>query len=212
MPASNMKIVTLAAAAEKLGWDYRYETTVVAAGADRRRRAAGRPRRRRQRRSEPGRRRRHGRSRLRRLGEPAEGARHPRDRRPRHRRRQRRSTSRRSDSGWIVGRPRRPTTRPASARCSTTRTRCASRCRPGRRRGDSAAVSLSAGTQRPDDRQRGDDRPRPDRRRRSACTACRAARTLALRGIDRARRRAVGAGGVGRQPDAVLRQRAPRRR
>jgi D-alanyl-D-alanine carboxypeptidase/D-alanyl-D-alanine-endopeptidase (penicillin-binding protein 4) len=32
MPASNMKIVTLAAAAEKLGWDYRYETTVAAAG------------------------------------------------------------------------------------------------------------------------------------------------------------------------------------
>src|SRR6185295_1476071 len=28
LPASNMKIVTLAAAAEKLGWDYRYETTV----------------------------------------------------------------------------------------------------------------------------------------------------------------------------------------
>ncbi len=32
MPASNMKIVTLAAAAEKLGWDYRYETAVFAAG------------------------------------------------------------------------------------------------------------------------------------------------------------------------------------
>jgi len=32
MPASNMKLVTLAAAAEKLGWDYRYETTVAAAG------------------------------------------------------------------------------------------------------------------------------------------------------------------------------------
>ncbi len=32
MPASNMKIVTLAAAAEKLGWDYRYVTTVAAAG------------------------------------------------------------------------------------------------------------------------------------------------------------------------------------
>jgi D-alanyl-D-alanine carboxypeptidase/D-alanyl-D-alanine-endopeptidase (penicillin-binding protein 4) len=32
MPASNMKIVTLAAAAEKLGWDYAYETTVRAAG------------------------------------------------------------------------------------------------------------------------------------------------------------------------------------
>src|SRR5262249_61419001 len=28
MPASNMKIVTLAAAAEKLGWDYTYDTTV----------------------------------------------------------------------------------------------------------------------------------------------------------------------------------------
>jgi serine-type D-Ala-D-Ala carboxypeptidase/endopeptidase (penicillin-binding protein 4) len=32
MPASNMKIVTLAAAAEKLGWDYRYTTTLAAAG------------------------------------------------------------------------------------------------------------------------------------------------------------------------------------
>ena len=32
MPASNMKIVTLAAAAEKLGWDYTYETTVRAVG------------------------------------------------------------------------------------------------------------------------------------------------------------------------------------
>jgi D-alanyl-D-alanine carboxypeptidase/D-alanyl-D-alanine-endopeptidase (penicillin-binding protein 4) len=32
MPASNMKIVTLAAAAEKLGWDYTYETRVAAGG------------------------------------------------------------------------------------------------------------------------------------------------------------------------------------
>jgi D-alanyl-D-alanine carboxypeptidase/D-alanyl-D-alanine-endopeptidase (penicillin-binding protein 4) len=32
MPASNMKIVTLAAAAERLGWDYTYETTLLAAG------------------------------------------------------------------------------------------------------------------------------------------------------------------------------------
>jgi D-alanyl-D-alanine carboxypeptidase/D-alanyl-D-alanine-endopeptidase (penicillin-binding protein 4) len=32
MPASNMKIVTLAAAAERLGWDYTYETLVFAAG------------------------------------------------------------------------------------------------------------------------------------------------------------------------------------
>jgi serine-type D-Ala-D-Ala carboxypeptidase/endopeptidase (penicillin-binding protein 4) len=32
LPASTMKIVTLAAAAEKLGWDYRYETTVLARG------------------------------------------------------------------------------------------------------------------------------------------------------------------------------------
>src|SRR3954468_5364722 len=28
MPASNMKIVTLAAAAEKLGWEFRYDTTL----------------------------------------------------------------------------------------------------------------------------------------------------------------------------------------
>ncbi len=33
MPASNMKIVTLAAAAEKLGWDYTYNTKLFAAGA-----------------------------------------------------------------------------------------------------------------------------------------------------------------------------------
>jgi D-alanyl-D-alanine carboxypeptidase/D-alanyl-D-alanine-endopeptidase (penicillin-binding protein 4) len=33
LPASNMKIVTLAAAAEKLGWDYSYETRLVAAGS-----------------------------------------------------------------------------------------------------------------------------------------------------------------------------------
>jgi serine-type D-Ala-D-Ala carboxypeptidase/endopeptidase (penicillin-binding protein 4) len=32
LPASNMKIVTLAAAAEKLGWDYRYETRVMTNG------------------------------------------------------------------------------------------------------------------------------------------------------------------------------------
>lgn len=32
MPASNMKVVTMAAAAEKLGWDYRFTTTVVATG------------------------------------------------------------------------------------------------------------------------------------------------------------------------------------
>jgi D-alanyl-D-alanine carboxypeptidase/D-alanyl-D-alanine-endopeptidase (penicillin-binding protein 4) len=32
LPASNMKIVTLAAAAETLGWDYRYETKVMTAG------------------------------------------------------------------------------------------------------------------------------------------------------------------------------------
>ena len=33
MPASNMKIVTLGAAAERLGWDYRYETRLVASGS-----------------------------------------------------------------------------------------------------------------------------------------------------------------------------------
>jgi D-alanyl-D-alanine carboxypeptidase/D-alanyl-D-alanine-endopeptidase (penicillin-binding protein 4) len=32
MPASNMKIVTLAAAAERLGWDYTFETSLVASG------------------------------------------------------------------------------------------------------------------------------------------------------------------------------------
>jgi D-alanyl-D-alanine carboxypeptidase/D-alanyl-D-alanine-endopeptidase (penicillin-binding protein 4) len=32
MPASNMKVVTLAAAAERLGWDYRYDTRFVAGG------------------------------------------------------------------------------------------------------------------------------------------------------------------------------------
>jgi D-alanyl-D-alanine carboxypeptidase/D-alanyl-D-alanine-endopeptidase (penicillin-binding protein 4) len=33
LPASNMKIVTLAAAAETLGWDFRYDTRLFAAGA-----------------------------------------------------------------------------------------------------------------------------------------------------------------------------------
>lgn len=33
MPASNMKILTLAAAAETLGWDYRFTTTLESAGA-----------------------------------------------------------------------------------------------------------------------------------------------------------------------------------
>jgi serine-type D-Ala-D-Ala carboxypeptidase/endopeptidase (penicillin-binding protein 4) len=32
LPASSMKVVTLAAAAEKLGWDFRYDTAVYAAG------------------------------------------------------------------------------------------------------------------------------------------------------------------------------------
>jgi len=32
MPASNMKVVTMAAAAERLGWDYTFTTTVVATG------------------------------------------------------------------------------------------------------------------------------------------------------------------------------------
>jgi D-alanyl-D-alanine carboxypeptidase/D-alanyl-D-alanine-endopeptidase (penicillin-binding protein 4) len=32
MPASNMKVVTLAAAAEQLGWDYRFETRLVSHG------------------------------------------------------------------------------------------------------------------------------------------------------------------------------------
>jgi len=33
MPASNMKIVTLAAAAARLGWDFQYRTTLMTAGA-----------------------------------------------------------------------------------------------------------------------------------------------------------------------------------
>ena len=33
MPASNMKILTLAAAADSLGWDYRFTTTLEARGA-----------------------------------------------------------------------------------------------------------------------------------------------------------------------------------
>ncbi len=32
MPASNMKVVTLAAAAERLGWDFSFETRLVAVG------------------------------------------------------------------------------------------------------------------------------------------------------------------------------------
>ena len=32
MPASTMKLITLAVAAERLGWDYRYETQLLSAG------------------------------------------------------------------------------------------------------------------------------------------------------------------------------------
>ena len=32
MPASTLKVVTLAAAAERLGWDHTYETRIVADG------------------------------------------------------------------------------------------------------------------------------------------------------------------------------------
>ena len=52
MPASNMKILTLAAAAETLGWDYRFTTTLETRGADRERRPARRSHRPRQRRSD----------------------------------------------------------------------------------------------------------------------------------------------------------------
>ena len=44
MPASNMKILTLAAAAETLGWDYRFTTTLETRGPIDGRRAARRPR------------------------------------------------------------------------------------------------------------------------------------------------------------------------
>ena len=44
LPASNMKIVTLAAAATRLGWDYRFRTLVYGAGVARSARAARRPR------------------------------------------------------------------------------------------------------------------------------------------------------------------------
>ena len=33
MPASNMKLVTLAVAAERLGWDFTFETTIVSTGS-----------------------------------------------------------------------------------------------------------------------------------------------------------------------------------
>ncbi len=46
MPASNMKILTLAAAAEVLGWDYRFTTTLETAGTVDGRRPARRPDRR----------------------------------------------------------------------------------------------------------------------------------------------------------------------
>jgi D-alanyl-D-alanine carboxypeptidase/D-alanyl-D-alanine-endopeptidase (penicillin-binding protein 4) len=41
MPASNMKIITLAAAAERLGWDFAYETRLLAAGLTERGTLAG---------------------------------------------------------------------------------------------------------------------------------------------------------------------------
>ena len=41
MPASNMKIITTAVAAERLGWDYRYETQLLASGPVQRGRLRG---------------------------------------------------------------------------------------------------------------------------------------------------------------------------
>ena len=76
MPASNMKIVTLATAAETLGWDYRFTTTLETAAAGRGRHAGGRPHRPRRRRSDDQRARRPRRSRVRRVGRRAQGGRH----------------------------------------------------------------------------------------------------------------------------------------
>jgi D-alanyl-D-alanine carboxypeptidase/D-alanyl-D-alanine-endopeptidase (penicillin-binding protein 4) len=47
VPASVAKLVSLATAADAVGWNYRFETTLQATGADRRWRTQGRPRHRR---------------------------------------------------------------------------------------------------------------------------------------------------------------------
>ena len=100
MPASNMKIVTLAAAAEALGWDYRFKTTLESDAEIEDGALKGdldRPRRRRPDHQQP-RQPRHGA--VRRMGRGAQGRRHHPHRRQHRRRRRARSTSRGLGQGW----------------------------------------------------------------------------------------------------------------
>ena len=100
MPASNMKIVTLAAAAERLGWDFTYETTLVTAAPVVNGVLDGRPRRRRQRRPDHRRPRRERDPRVRGVGRPAAGRRPHRDRRAGSWPTPARSTGRPLGAGW----------------------------------------------------------------------------------------------------------------
>ena len=125
IPASNQKLLTTAAAAERLGWDYRFTTRIFATGPISRRHARRRSRHRRKRRSDHQPAASGALARVRRLGRSAARQRHPDHQRPRHRRRQRASPS---PGGASAGRGTTSGTATArrSARSSTTRTR--SRC------------------------------------------------------------------------------------
>ena len=137
VPASTMKVLTAVAAAERLGWGYRFETRLMAMGPVVERHAARRPADRRQRRSVDQSAARHAGQRLRRLGPGAEGAGHRAHRWPTGRRRQRHRAARLGHRLGL-GRPGRKATAPPMPPCSTTRAKSRSRSararHPARRR------------------------------------------------------------------------------
>ena len=145
MPASNMKIVTLAAAAETLGWDYRFKTTLETTATidggvlkgdlivrGTRRSDHQQPRR-------P----RHGG--VRRVGGGAEGGRHHPHRRQRRRRRHR-VRRRGLGQGWSWDYLQDGYAAPVVARSSSTRTSRRCRSAPAPKPGDDAALELPPGT------------------------------------------------------------------
>ena len=142
MPASNMKIVTLAAAAETLGWDYRFKTTLETSATiddgvlkgDLIVRGGGDPTiNSRDKRADRG---------VRRMGGGAESGRHHPHRRQRRRRRDR-VRQPRARAGLVVGLPAGRIRRAVPARSSSTRTsrRCRSARREARRRCRARAVA-----------------------------------------------------------------------
>ena len=208
MPASNMKIVTLAAAAEKLGWDYRYDTRLFAAGAVEGGTLQGD------------------------LvvvgsGDPslvaADGMadRVFADWAERLKQRGIRAISgrvigddngfeeRRSGMGWMWDDiPTEDSTGVGALKYNENAVRVT--VSPGPAAGDCRRHQPLGRQQRPDDRQRGDDERRRHRDVDRHAPPAGQHDAGAAR-LDRARRRAVRPRRLGRQPDAVLRQRAPRR-